>query len=70
MRTVMRPRRYLARHWLVLLRPALRYSASRDAYVLRAVGTRMGPVVRLERRLAGRRTPRTFEGAERRARVA
>ena len=71
MRTVKRPRRYLARHWLVLMRPVLRYSVSRDAYVLRGLGARVGPVVRLDRRLAGPRNPRTFDGVERRrARVA
>jgi hypothetical protein len=50
MRTVKRPRRYVARHWLLLLRPAVRYSASRDAYVLRGVGRRVGPVLRIDRR--------------------
>jgi hypothetical protein len=29
-----------------MLRPFLRYSASRDAYVLRGVGNRVGPVLR------------------------
>jgi hypothetical protein len=67
MRTVKRPRRYVARHWLVLLKPVLRYSASRDAYVLRGVGNETGPVLRRDRR----RSRRTFNGAERRhARVA
>jgi hypothetical protein len=67
MRTLRRPRRYVARHWLVLLKPALRYSYSREAYVLRGVGNEMGPVLRLDRR----RVRRTFKGAERRrARVA
>jgi hypothetical protein len=61
MRTVKRPRRYLAPHWLLLMRPVLRYSAARDAYVLRVVGSNWGPVLRAERR---RR--RQFEGAERR----
>ncbi|HEV3047784.1 MAG TPA: hypothetical protein VGY13_10535 [Solirubrobacteraceae bacterium] len=67
MRTVQRPRRYLARHWLLLLRPWLRYSKVRDAYVLRGVGRRIGPVLRVDRRS----TPRQFEGVERRrARIA
>ncbi len=65
MRTIKRPRRYLSRHWLGLLRPALRYSVSRDAYILRGVGNRIGPVVRLDRRLAGSRGGRV-EGVERR----
>jgi hypothetical protein len=47
----------------MLLRPALRYSTSRDAYVLRGVGRQVGPVLRVDRRLV--RRPR-FEGAERR----
>ena len=51
---------------LVALRPALRYSLARDAYVLRGVGRRMGPVLRIDRRARERR----FEGADRRARVA
>jgi hypothetical protein len=31
---------------LTLLRPAFRESVSRDAYILRLVGTRFGPVLR------------------------
>jgi hypothetical protein len=31
---------------LTVLKPVLRYSASRDAYVLRGVGNRVGPVLR------------------------
>jgi hypothetical protein len=63
MRTVKRPRRYVARHWLMLMRPFLRYSASRDAYLLRGVGRRVGPVLRIDRRP---RRPRPFDGVERR----
>jgi hypothetical protein len=63
MRTVRRPRRYVARHWLVLMTPVLRYSVSRDAYVLRVVGRRAGPVLRVDRRLV--RRPR-LDGVERR----
>lgn len=63
-RTVKRPRRYVARHWLLAMRPILRYSASRDAYVLRGVGRRVGPVLRVDRRLARRARP--FEGVDRR----
>jgi hypothetical protein len=61
MRTVKRPRRYVARHWLLLVRPLFRYSANRDAYVLRVVGRRMGPVLRLDRRHG-----QSFDGADRR----
>jgi hypothetical protein len=50
MRTVKRPRRYVARHWFTLMRPFVRYSKTRDAYVLRLVGSNMGPVVRVDRR--------------------
>ena len=50
MRTVRRQRRYIPQHWLLLLRPVLRHSTGRDAYVLRIVGRKIGPVVRPERR--------------------
>jgi hypothetical protein len=50
MRTVKRPRRYVARHWLVLTRPFLRYSEARSAYVVRIVGRKWGPVLREDRR--------------------
>jgi hypothetical protein len=69
MRTTRRQRRYVARRWLVLMRPVLRYSATRNAYVLRLVGQEMGPVLRMDRRLV--RRSRSFDGVERRsARVA
>lgn len=41
----MRPRHPVSRWTLALLRPAFRYSLTRDAYVLRAVGGRHGPVL-------------------------
>jgi hypothetical protein len=59
----LRTRRYVARHWLVLMRPALRYSYSRDAFVLRGVGRAVGPVLRADRRV-GRGIP--IDGIERR----
>ena len=62
-----RPRRYVARHWLLLVRPLLRYSRGRDAYVLLLVGARFGPVLRPDRRLTSRRR---FEGVERRRATA
>lgn len=46
MRTQARPRRDVSATTLAVLRPVLRYSTSRDAYVLRGVGNRMGPVLR------------------------
>lgn len=63
MRKAHRPRRYVARHWLMLMAPAFRYSRSRDAYVLRGVGNRLGPVLRADRRVINRRR---LEGPERR----
>ncbi len=63
MRTQQRPRRYVSRHWLVALKPMLRYSATRDAFVLRAVGSSSGPVLRVDRRKARRVG---YSGAERR----
>jgi hypothetical protein len=63
MRSAVRPRRYVARHWLLILRPLLRYSATRDAYVLRAIGRSTGPVLRVDRR---RRRGQPFAGLERR----
>ncbi len=61
MRRVKRPRRYVARHWLLLARPLFRYSAIREAYVLRVVGRRTGPVLREDRRRG-----QSFDGVERR----
>jgi hypothetical protein len=69
MRTVRRPRHYVSRQWLALLRPLFRYSTTRDAYVLRGVGHHAGPVLRLERRRQ-HRAGRAFDGVERRARTA
>ena len=57
-----RPRHYIRRPIFVLVRPLLRYSTTREAYVLRVVGGRFGPVVRVDRR--GRQRP--FDGADRR----
>ncbi|HYB22602.1 MAG TPA: hypothetical protein VED41_02315 [Solirubrobacteraceae bacterium] len=50
----------------MLLAPLLRYSTTRDAYVLRAIGGSRGPVLRRERRRRGR----PFDGTERRAQAA
>jgi hypothetical protein len=60
----LRRRRYVAENWLTLLSPVYRYSYSRDAYVLRGVGRRAGPVLRADRR---RRRERPSDGIERRA---
>jgi hypothetical protein len=61
-RTATRPRRYVAERWLLLLAPLFRYSRSREAFVLRAVGNNLGPVLRLDRRVA----EMPFGGTERR----
>jgi hypothetical protein len=57
-----RPRHYVHRPLFTILRPLLRYSTTRDAYVFRIVGGRFGPVVRIDRR--GRQQP--FPGPDRR----
>ena len=49
-RAVRRPRRYVAKRWLLLLRPLFGYNFTRDAYVLRGVGRQLGPVLRADRR--------------------
>lgn len=49
MRTIARPRRGVSPGLVRLLTPVLRYSAGRDAYVLRGVGNRFGPVLRPHR---------------------
>jgi hypothetical protein len=64
MRTIRRPRRYIARHWIPVLAPAFRYSRSRDAFVLRGIGGSVGPVLRGDRRCA----QRPFKGRDRRGR--
>jgi hypothetical protein len=48
MKTKTRQRRQIGPGRLRLLRPVVRYSYSRDAYVLRAVGRHLGPVYRLD----------------------
>ncbi len=42
-----RRRHPVNRAWLVILWPLFRYSITRDAYVLRGVGRRRGPVLQL-----------------------
>lgn len=58
-----RQRRYIARHWLLVLKPLLRFSVGRDAYVLRGIGGFTGPVLRQDRRRGQRAA---YNGAERR----
>ena len=45
MRDTQRDRKRIRPGTLVVLRPLFRYSAGRDAYVLRIVGNRLGPVL-------------------------
>ena len=66
MRTVHRPRHYVGKHWITLLTPIMRYSAARDAYVLRVVGRDVGPVLKIDRR----RAPMQHGAERRRAGVA
>jgi hypothetical protein len=63
MRSTPRPRRYLGPAPFVVARPFVRYDYWRDAYVLRLVGHRAGPVIRRDRR---RRGPTEFAGPNRR----
>jgi hypothetical protein len=51
MRRYRRRRRYVGSATLTLAGPVLRYSIRRDAYVLRVVGRRFGPVLRHRSRL-------------------
>ena len=66
MRSTARPRHYLPPPALTLTRPLLHYSVSREAYVLRLVGNRLGPVLRSDRR----REQQSFTGRDRRQAVA
>ncbi len=68
LRAVRRPRRYVAKHWLILLRPLFGYNFTRDAYVMRGVGLHFGPVLREERRTHSQRNRRPW--ADRPARLA
>jgi hypothetical protein len=51
MRTVRRPRRYVNSQVLTLLTPVFSYNDRRDAYLIRGVGARVGPVLRADRRV-------------------
>jgi len=55
LRTIPRRRHYLSHRWLIVLAPLFRYCPLRDAYILRLVGRRVGPVLRLDRRAMRRR---------------
>lgn len=49
MRTTPRERRPVSPGTLRALKPLFRYSIGRDAYVLRAIGNRTGPVLTVRR---------------------
>jgi len=59
-RAVRRPRRYVSKRWLLLLRPLFGYNFTRDAYVMRGVGLHFGPVLREERRANRQRNRRPW----------
>jgi hypothetical protein len=63
MRVIARQRRYIPSYWLPLLRPVLRYSGTRDAFVLRFIGSSIGPVLRPDRRQC---SSQSFDGIDRR----
>jgi hypothetical protein len=66
MRAIRRPRHYVSRHLLVLLRPLFAYNYSRDAYILRGVGRKVGPVLVRDRRV---HRERPLQGVDRRRRA-
>jgi len=61
-----RVRRYIDSWVLRTLTPVLRYSYSRDAFVFRVIGRRLGPVLRRNRRREDRRRQRVEFAEERR----
>jgi hypothetical protein len=67
-RTTPRPRRYVSPAALTLCRPVMAFDLARDAYVLRVVGRRLGPVLREDRRRgrASGRAAGAYAGPERR----
>jgi hypothetical protein len=65
LRAFRRPRRYVHRRLLAVLTPLFVYNDYRDAYVLRGVGHRHGPVLKPDRRV--RREP-PIDGVDERKR--
>jgi hypothetical protein len=63
-RSVPRTRHYLAPGALTLCRPVLWFDYGREAYILRGVGNRLGPVLREDRRSSSQ--PARYRGPERR----
>jgi hypothetical protein len=64
-RTVPRTRHYVSPGALTLGRPVLSFDYAREAYVLRGIGDRLGPVLREDRR-RGRSSSNGYKGPERR----
>jgi hypothetical protein len=64
MRTVPRTRHYVSPGALTLCRPVLAFDYAREAYILRGIGDRVGPVLREDRRR--RRSANGYRGPERR----
>jgi hypothetical protein len=64
-RTVPRTRHYVSPGALTLCRPVLSFDYVREAYVLRGIGDRLGPVLREDRR-RGRASKNGYKGPERR----
>lgn len=64
MRTVPRTRHYVSPGALTLCRPLLSFDYAREAYVLRGIGARIGPVLREDRRRSAK--PFGYTGPERR----
>jgi hypothetical protein len=63
-RTVPRTRHYVSPGALTLCRPLLSFDYTREAYVLRGIGPRIGPVLREDRRRSAQ--PSGYTGPERR----
>lgn len=63
-RTVPRTRHYVSPGALTLCRPILAFDYAREAYVLRGIGDRIGPVLREDRRRG--RSANRYQGPERR----
>jgi hypothetical protein len=64
-RSVPRTRHYVSPGALTLCRPVLAFDYAREAYILRGVGHRVGPVLREDRR----RSANGYRGPERRGLV-
>jgi hypothetical protein len=64
-RTAPRTRHYVSPGTLTLCRPVLAFDYAREAYILRGIGGRLGPVLREDRRRGSSQKAR-YKGPERR----